>query len=39
VNVRDVNREDRLRRTWQSLFMVPEGVTFEPYCPTSALAK
>src|SRR5713101_6686868 len=30
---RNPAREDRMQRIWRSLFMSPERVKFEPYCP------
>lgn len=33
VSPRDSRRDDRLRHTWASLFLRPELVMFEPYCP------
>jgi hypothetical protein len=34
----DPDREDRLQRTWRSLFTAPELVNFEPFCPKSSLS-
>ncbi len=34
--VRDPGREDRMQRTWQSLFTVPGLVNFKPYCPNTS---
>jgi hypothetical protein len=30
---RDPGREDRMQKVWRSLFMRPELVKFEPFCP------
>lgn len=37
--LRDHDKEDRLQRTWQSLFIVPELVNFEPYCPKASISS
>jgi hypothetical protein len=31
---RDSRRQDRLQQLWSSVFKNPEGVRFEPFCPT-----
>ncbi len=33
VRAHDAGRDDRLQRTWKSLFTEPGLVMFEPYCP------
>jgi hypothetical protein len=34
TSLRGPGREDRLRQVWRTLFISPETVTFEPYCPS-----
>lgn len=35
---RDSRRDDRLKLTWQSVFVMPDVVNLEPYCPTSSMS-